>query len=328
MNYLSTWFYAETDDDESDYPSVGGHLSSIEFQKAYWECVFDFFSSAHLTQRSDGLELLFFTNVKKLPSNLAGIDFEAYFKDLGVRVFCLELTHKVPKDWHGAWRNQFYLLDILNVLKDIKGNHLLLDSDCLITKDLSGLYELIGEKGIVCYDCDDNDSNDDDINGTSMSEMGTIIAAYTKKDCEPVRYKGGEFVGATSEAIFSLCDEFDQLWSYDYHRYEKGLTKLTEEAHLLSALYKILGYGGAEANSYVKRMWTAATWDTVVKGDENKAIWHLPAEKKYAFARLLPLIRGGVSREQFLMAARSETHITWPRPLRRLANAIEKIKHR
>ena len=34
------------------------------------------------------------------------------------------------------------------------------------------------------------------------------------------------------------------------------------------------------ANQYVKRLWTYPKYNTVEKGDEQLAVWHLPYEKK------------------------------------------------
>lgn len=137
-NYIITWFYAESKGDESFYPSVGGNTSSPEFQEVYWKCVYDFYYSALLTQHNDNTGYLFFTNVPTVSADIDGVDIRQFFSDNGIETVRLELTNKTPADWYGAWRNQFYLFDVLNHLKDIEGSHLILDSDCLIMKDLGG----------------------------------------------------------------------------------------------------------------------------------------------------------------------------------------------
>ena len=63
--------------------------------------------------------LAFFTNVKNLPT-VDGVDFVRFFEENQIQVVYLELTRKTPKDWYGAWRNQFYLFDVLEYLKNLE----------------------------------------------------------------------------------------------------------------------------------------------------------------------------------------------------------------
>ena len=116
-NYIITWFYAENKDDESYYPSVGKNTSSFEFQKVYWRCVYDFYASAILTQKHP-VKYLFFTNLSKLPANVDGVDMGDFFRKNKIEVVRRKLTYTTPADWFFQFRNQFYVYDIIDYLKN------------------------------------------------------------------------------------------------------------------------------------------------------------------------------------------------------------------
>lgn len=177
-NYLITWFYAENKEDESFYPSVVGKTSSPEFQKVYWKCVFDFYKSAILTQVSD-VKYLFYTNVPNIPTDIDGCDINKFFRENNIEVVRINLTNQTPKDWYGAWRNQFYLFDILEDLKqNYKGNFMILDSDFFIRKDLLPIFKEIEKNSLICYD-DCIDDENVDINGITTKQMRALYYNYS-----------------------------------------------------------------------------------------------------------------------------------------------------
>ncbi len=68
---------------------------------------------------------------------------------------------------------------------------------------------------------------------------------------------------------------------------------LTEE-HFWSILFATMGDRVADANDTLKRIWTSPLRSTVAPGDEDLALWHLPAEKRYGFSDLFhTLARNG-----------------------------------
>lgn len=177
-NYLITWFYAEKKEDESFYPSVGGNTSSPEYQKVYWRCVYDFYRTAQLTQKKSNVKYLFFTNVPNIPTDIDGLNLARFFVDTGVKVQQLELTNRTPKDWYGAWRNQFYLFDVLKYLENsCVGNFLILDSDIFVTQDLSDVFRDIEKNQIIAYDC--GYKEDVSINGISIQQMRQLYSDFS-----------------------------------------------------------------------------------------------------------------------------------------------------
>ena len=259
------------------------NTSSFSFQKVYWKCIYDFYQSAIFTNKNENLQYLFITNVKHIPKDIDGIDFQNFFQINNIEIIYSELTYQVPKDWHGAWRNQFYVFDVLDKLKKTMGNFLILDSDCLIMKSLRELFDEIDKKHIICYNC--GYSKTHEINGINEMQMSDLYNDFynEKKD---INYKGGEFIALNNTVITNVLEEFYHIFKLNYKKYNSSNVKLNEEAHFLSLIYSKLGYDNDEGNKYIKRMWTAFKFDNIKLEDCNLPIWHLPAEKKYAFSVL------------------------------------------
>lgn len=326
-NYLITWFYAEKKEDESFYPSVGGNTSSPEYQKVYWRCVYDFYRTAQLTQRSSNAKYLFFTNVPNIPTDIDGLNLAQFFEQAGVKVERLELTNRTPKDWYGAWRNQFYLFDVLNYLKDnFTGNFLILDSDIFITQDLLPIFQDIQKNQMIAYDC--GYGADVSINGISINQMRDLYSKFSGRNNSKLRYKGGELIGITSDLIPELLECYSELWKFNYELYQRKQTKLNEEAHFLSVIYHHLSFDESLANKYIKRMWTSVKCDNVEPGDENLALWHLPAEKKYLFRKMALLLRNTFTSEEYIQELKSESHIPGLKIIRICRKGITKLKER
>ena len=329
-NYLITWFYAEKKEDESFYPSVGGNTSSSSYQKVYWRCVYDFFRTAQLTQRTTDIKYLFYTNVSHIPTNIDGVNLARFFKEMSIKVEQLELTNRTPKDWYGAWRNQFYLFDVLNHLKNwYSGNFLILDSDIFIRKDLLPIFQDIEKHQVITYDC--GYSNDTSVNGISITQMRTLYSKFSQNDRggeDALRYKGGELIGITSDLIPSVLDCYAELWKFNYKLYQKKQIKLNEEAHFLSVIYHHLGFDESLANKYIKRMWTSVKCDNIEPGDEKFPLWHLPAEKKYAFKTGFAFLKNVHSEAEYKTYLCSLVHIPGNRTIRKIRKIILRIREK
>ncbi|MGN0428122.1 MAG: hypothetical protein ACI4F0_10000 [Agathobacter sp.] len=287
-NYLVTWFYSEQANDESYYPSVGGSSSSAEIQYVYWRCVYDFYRSALITNGDVITDYVFFTNVEKLPT-VDGVNFKEFFDENQIKVVYQELTRKTPKDWYGAWRNQFYLFDILEYFKEEEGNLLMLDSDCVITHSMKELYGQIEKEGTLTLPIDY--SLERDINGCSIVKMRELYEQFFAEDQKApdkgqLLYMGGEFVAMRMSDIHPLLEVFELIWKKNRECYEKKEQKLNEEAHVLSLCYYRLGMQNEKGRSYIRRIWNALDLDQVRESDRDLPIWHLPAEKKFGFYEL------------------------------------------
>ena len=325
-NHIVTWFYGEHKGNESSYPSVGANTTELSFQVVYWKCIYDFFTSAFLTQKDT--EYWLFTNVKTLPGpdDMNGLDLKSFFARHNVRIIEQELSVQTPKDWFGEWRNQFYVYDILRyMMSHAEGRMIVFDSDILFRKDISSLFDMIEQYGAVGYSLGDPD--DVVKNGTSNNDMTMLYEVYYgEKPRDTVRYRGGEFIAVTHDTAKRIVGEFDYLWPLNYAQYEKGETKLTEEAHFLSMIYARLGITNILGGQFIRRIWTAAKFDTVQKEDAELAIWHLPAEKKYGFKALYSWLREAPrTKDEYLAYLGRVVMIPGSRTLRRLRRGFKRL---
>ena len=239
--------------------------------------------SVCLTQKSERLSLLFFTNVTDIPNNIDGINLVTFFQEHNIEVIHLELTNKTPKNWYKAWRNQFYVFDVLNYCQRLDGNILILDSDCFIRKSLTPIFDAIEKNQIITYYC--GHGVEEEINGISIAQMRQLFEEYLSEKGDSLVYCGGEFIGINSQIIPQVLELYHDLWNKNYLKYTANQPKLNEEAHFLSLIYYKLGLSNSIANEYIRRIWTSIHYDNVLTSDDSLIIWHLPAEKKYGFQK-------------------------------------------
>ncbi len=286
---IGTWLHAETKETESYYPQVGGAPSSSAFQDIYWRCVMLFFASSvrHNPQAVHRL----YTTVSQVP-DVAGFSTGHFLRRLNVEVVQVPFTYLPPLGYHGSWRNQFYILDIIRYL-DRQGasdeQHVILDSDCVFTGSIEPLSRDLSRAGLLALDL--GLPLDEDINGLTQRDMKQVFEEIGLPcSGEAATYYGGEFFAATAEVISRLAGEIEPLWETCLARFEAGRPKFNEEAHFLSFLYAKLGYREASANPYIGRIWTGRKFQTASVKDFNLIIWHVPAEKKHGIKRLIPQV--------------------------------------
>lgn len=110
---IGTWLHAEPKGAESRYPQVGGASSSSAFQDVYWRCVMLFFASS--VRHNPSATHRLFTTVPSVP-DVGSFSTSAFLKRLNVEVIQVPFTYLPPPGYYGAWRNQFYILDIIKYL--------------------------------------------------------------------------------------------------------------------------------------------------------------------------------------------------------------------
>ena len=286
---IGTWLHAETKGTESCYPQVGGNPSSSAFQDIYWRCVVLFFASSVRHNPDASHEL--FTTVSSVP-NIGDFSTSQFLDSLNVRVIQVPFTHLPPPGYYGAWRNQFYILDIIKYLDSRRTSdeqYVILDSDCVFTDSIEPLSQELSRKGLLALDLDL--PLDQDINGITQRDMKRIFEELGQPCAsEAATYYGGEFFAATSAVIHQLACEVEPLWKIGLARFQAGKPKFNEEAHFLSYLYAKLGYADATANPYVARIWTGLKYQNTSPKDFDLMIWHVPAEKKHGIKRLFPQV--------------------------------------
>ncbi len=291
---ISTWFYGEQSGEESYYPQVAGSPSTSAFQAIYWRCVVTFFATS--VRFNPGARHILFVTTDHIPV-VDSLDVGSFLKELEVEIQVVPFTYRTPEGFYGAWRNQFYVFDIITRLAEIcDPSHrcLLLDSDCIWTRPAIAIGEDIAAREVLLYDVYDTD--DWDVNGLNAQEMRLISESLLNRplDRNP-RYYGGEVFAATGEAARRIARELGDLWNQNIQRFEAGKAKFNEEAHALSFLYLKLGYtdrDAGSANQFIRRMWTSFRYSNVGSStDFDLAIWHLPAEKRWGLKRLFVEVR-------------------------------------
>ncbi|MCK9160420.1 MAG: hypothetical protein WCR45_04185 [Bacteroidaceae bacterium] len=285
-NYIATWFYKESKADASYYPQVGKRGDSTLVHSIYMQIQVPFYAT--FRHYNPEAKLLFFTNINQLP-----VFLEQLFKKLGVEIIQLPYRCIPPEGWHNAWRNQFYLYDILkNMEERMEDNDrfLICDADCLCHSSLNSLFEKTGQHGCALYKLYDNSRTI--VNGITLQQMADLYEdCYQEKPAQPINYYGGEFMAFRGDIVKQINTAYHPLWNYNLKLFEKKLPKLNEEALFLSVLITKLNLQNSIANTYIKRMWTWSRCHNVEKGDEEFAVWHLPYEKKRGLYDLYRLLR-------------------------------------
>lgn len=289
-NVLATWIHVDSAAEESSYPQVGSRSASTPFQNTYWRCVATFFATASRAD-SAGLRRLLYTNSSSLPT-VDGLDLGSFLSGLGVEVKTLPFTYKPPDGYYPAWRNQFYVLDIVKDMPSIAGaqRFVVLDSDCLIVSDLGGLYSEIDDKGVLLLG---NATNPDwRTNGLNAYEMKEV---FEELDGVPMdhlpRYYDGELFAASRAGIEALAPDIDPVWATCLERHQAGKLKFNEEAHFLSYLYHRHRFTQHEPTRRVRRIWTQRPYSNTKASDIEIDIWHLPAEKTRGIRRVFDGVR-------------------------------------
>ncbi|NCT37355.1 hypothetical protein GTW56_13990 [Bacillus sp. EB93] len=281
MNYIVSWFYLEEKGNESSYMQVNANSTSRKFQDTYWKCIISFYYTS--IKKNKDAKHIFYTNSEYYPT-VDGLNTKLFFEQNNIEIRNQELTNKTPINWHSAWRNQFYVFDILNDLSGIVNDNdsiIILDSDCIINSNLNALFEDIRNYGLVSYLI--GYEEDHVINGINTLQMKELYNQFYKQ-FKDVQYFGGEFIGIKGVHIQSVLEVYTNLWEENYKNFEKNEMKLNEEAHFLSVIYNNLNLENSRGNKYIKRIWNGLNYHNVNENDKYLDIYHLPAQKTTGFS--------------------------------------------
>ncbi len=294
-NNICTWIYLEPKGEESIYPQVDGKSSDEKFQAVYWKCVCTFFATSK--RQNPSASHVLFSNVTSAQYPVVdGLVVKDYLEGLGVTFHQVPLDTITPKGYHHAWRNQFYVFDILRFISkngEPGQKHLILDSDCLWTKSSDPIWELMDTYPWPNYIYDYEP--DHVVNGISRVGMQQVFSELSGRTVTDVpNYSGGEILAVTTEKAVEIIEGFEIVWPQLLVRHDEGLPKLNEEAHVLSYLHleKEGLHGEGKLNEHIKRLWTLEKgFNNVEPADESLTIWHLPAEKREGIAMIFRRLR-------------------------------------
>jgi hypothetical protein len=279
---IACWFVADTEDERTDFPQVGGASHTREFQSVYWRCVLCFYAAS--AKVNSDRRHMFFTN-SPLPW-VDGVELERHLQRLNVEVVRLPIVHRLPAGFVNSWGNQFYIFDIVKYAARMLTNEriLVFDSDCLFLKPVDAMEAAIDTYGTLTYTLYLNDLPDRLVNGLGRRDLAMIAQRVFGLQTDFVHYAGGEIFASTVAECRALEPLIDRLWA---HTIENGSGLFPhEEAHALSILYRAAGYADSTANPFIKRIWTTLRKTTALRTDAGLTVWHLPAEKKSGFRTL------------------------------------------
>jgi len=280
LNYIVSWFYLEEEGNESSYMQVNAKSTSEKFQNTYWKCIVSFYYTS--LRKNPKAKHIFYTNATHFPV-VEGLKTKKFFENNGIEVRKQPLTNQTPIDWHSAWRNQFYVFDILQDLSGkVKEDDAIavLDSDCIINQNLEELFEQIRKYGSIGYLVGYDPQHV--INGINIIQMQELYTRFYNEKTA-VQYYGGEFIGIKGGYLNPLLEEYRLLWKKNYELYKEKQIKLNEEAHFLSLLYHKLNLANSSGNKYIKRIWNGLNYNNVQPDDQSLSIYHLPAQKTTGF---------------------------------------------
>jgi hypothetical protein len=292
-NYVSTWMYVESAQEGGLYPQVGGLTTSQATQNIYWRCVYTFFWSANVFLKKDGLKLLLFTNVSRLPV-VDGIDLNKALADFGVELVTLRYTW-APAGTRRPWFNQYFLFDILDYAAGRLGDDdtlFVMDNDCLIVGDLAPAFALARCDGAALITVDV--SEDEDANGLSRRQAMDVYAeAGGERPASSPDYFGGEFYGVSGAMLKRLLPLAKEVRVKNDALAAAGKAYFSDEAHFFSYLVWRLGLKAPNANHIARRIWTTWKLNNTQIADMSRPVWHLPSEKTYGFADLFARLATG-----------------------------------
>lgn len=278
---VTTWVHVDDEAIASTYHQVGRDSAALGFQDVYWRSAALFFACSR--RHNPDIRHILFTNQQ--PKSVEGYDIAAFLRRLDVEIQLVSLNHIPPDGYHGAWRNQFYVLDILEALNRMRLRRaVLLDADCLFVNSVARLFEVIDRYKVATYVVEDIAAKPAYVsNGLAAADRAQLARELSGDGAADYPYCGGEIIAATGSGISKLCETYPAVWRESLVRHERGQLKFNEEAQLLSYLYGRLGYEFGTANDVIRRIWTARRYRNAGPRDMALDIWHLPAEKKYGF---------------------------------------------
>lgn len=302
--WVIAWFYEQSAGEGGRYAQVRGDSSSESFRDVYRRCLAVFFATARRANPTAKLALYLNHPWRPEASREAG-EIANLFANLGVEVRIIEYTSTPPSNWTPAWRNQFFILDVLSDLsrklqpQDVA---VILDSDISwsgssLTHEMWNSLEVEGFLSyVVGYPTEMS------VNGFSGVEMAAFVENLTGHHVATVPYSGGEFVGVRGDICAQVVEVALPMWSQVLERFRTLGEPTIDEAHLLSMTYARLGLRTGGADRFVKRMWTQPfKYRNVTSEDLALPLWHVPAEKKYGLRRMYRSLDRLLQSDNFLL---------------------------
>lgn len=297
---VSTWFYMQDTEEGGNFAQIREDSASEDFRDIYRRCLAVFFATAR--RANPTARLVLYLNRPWSSSNSAVAKEVGRFLDsLQVEHRIIHYRHEPPQSFTKSWRNQFFVIDVMQDLKENleqDASIVILDSDVIWTSEdrARAFWSDLASRGIATYEVGYDPSRL--VNGLRITELGKIARQLGNQQTTRISYCGGEIIGATAKSLPKLVLEADRVWSSLMKFHNDNHSFAFEEAHVLSLTYGMLGEEPGNIDRHIRRLWTQPLKPrNVSPGDRYLTLWHVPAEKKYGIARIYSrLVRRGVER--------------------------------
>jgi hypothetical protein len=290
-NYLVTWMYSSAKGEKIVHHQSGGDSDQLKTQNFYWRCVFCMFESSWRNNKDLFIHILY---VNKLPpESIDGIPTDVLVKKFNIDIRFFPARSLPPKGFYKAWSSQFLLLDIFDEITQFikpEDRVLILDSDCVFSKPvMPDFLNDIDTYGGLLYTIDYPPTKL--TNDLSTEMIKALTTEWKGNESEGICYEGGEIVCLKGEKFAAFSKEVRNVFNWSVERHKQGLPKFNTEEHMFSAVYGVLGMRPLTGNKYIKRLWTdISSAVNLEPADEQRLIWHLPAEKKNGFVRYFRIL--------------------------------------
>jgi hypothetical protein len=270
---------------EADAPNLGRPVSDDKFG-VYYRCMVVLFASVRRYFRDS--DCIVFTD-RPIISEVV-----REFEMLGVQVCVVPEGSRAfvdAKDIRSRFPGCLFTLDVLQYLRESrqdKATILLLDSDCLLLRELPAtIVSPSSGRDILVHPLSYDLSNQ--LNGQSVASLSLMFeTVYPRTRGEPlriVRPYGGELFGCTMNSLPVVNQEVAKFWRFAKENVAVYGNEYTEE-HLLSLAANRLADRVCANHGAVKRVWTAENYDNIDGTELTYPLLHLPAEKTGLFQYL------------------------------------------
>lgn len=285
---IHSWFYEQDAEEGGTYAQVRGDSSTQAFRDVYRRCLAVFFASARAAN-PDAQLVLWLNRPWDPHASKVADETHQLLGRLGVQTRTVDYTYAPPEGAPSAWRNQFFVYDVLAAIADDTADddlHLILDSDIVWAGGprQGRMWEALAKSGALVYAIDYAAENQ--LNGFSRNDLATLAARLGHPAKTPPPYHGGEFIALRGDKVKALAGAAAPLWQRLLAMHRAGERIVTEEAHMLSLLDVMLELDG-DAAPFVSRLWTqVGKYRNVGPECLELVLWHVPAEKRYGIPRL------------------------------------------
>jgi hypothetical protein len=272
---------------QSIYPSAG---SSANRSLIYWRTIAVLCASLKRANIRN-LEVLVCTN-EVPPLGVAEL-----LRELGVYFVSPPFSFQPPAGLFPAFSGAFYLFDCMDYCqRTFKADEIFvfIDPDCLVMNNLEILRRCSKQWPVIGYELEI--ARNYKVNGCSPNDLLGFLSLMGREIAEPPKYFGGEFLMVTKERLDELCEIIKRVWRCNLDNFQSGKATLKTEEHVISVALALMSEQAGTANKVVKRMWTRPSFRNASVEDRQFSVWHLPAEKRFAFQELFHLLQKNVKK--------------------------------